>query len=533
MQRSPTDAESPYFHDGSSADGEVTSPSRRPSVRFSDRGQTKSIMKRGSGSRRAGSISESSSHGVLFDASGRPTALCGRLFEALAKHLAAEFTPKGGLVMTPAKMAMFLERYPISADPYRHAAASLRVEGPQGYPDIEKLYEDLSCEYHLVRDPSMPKSKPRLPALTPAGFSRYMTISLLAYPEQEFRRLQKATSEMPVLSGGSATAEETMQFPSELIRSLFPAKHDADTRELFDSAMCAFLKITRQPTTSAKDLSPPPRRPSLAAFDPRRYVPGNVQNGDAATSSGTSSTQRHSISYNGDIPEDKQKSVPPSGTPAAIEPVPYRPSQSRSAPATPFPASMPTRDYTAARQDTHTGSSNGGNKAHLAVPPTPLGLMSFPALESGSATSSPAVSRHQSPDIPRHSMAAVPPPAASAPSPLKSSMSTRNQSPQRSEARDAASAAAEVQRHRDSLVTSPSHERGPTWEEVLVSRQAPSSSRSQPQRSRSESKSSSSAAPVSSSATSGSSKLEASAARHSSKKKDSSKESSKEKKRDR
>jgi len=440
---------------------------------------------------------------------------------------------KGRSCHDPSKNATFLERYPISADPYRHAAASLRVEGPQGYPDIEKLYEDLSCEYHLVRDPSMPKSKPRLPALTPAGFSRYMTISLLAYPEQEFRRLQKATSEMPILSGGPATTEETTQFPSELIRSLFPAKHDADTRELFDSAMCTFLKITRQPTTSAKDLPPPPRRPSLAAFDPRRYVPESVQNGDIATSNGTSSTQRHSISYNGAAPEDKQSSVSPSGTPAAIEPTPYRPSQSRSAPATPFPGSAPTRDYAATRQDVYTGSSNGTNKAHLALPPTPLGLMSFPALESNSVTSSPAVSRHQSPDIPRHSMATVPPPTVPAPSPLKSSMSTRSQSPQRSDARDAASAAAEVQRCRDSLVTSPSHERGPTWEEVLVSRQAPPPSRSQPQRSRSESKSSSSAAPITSSTASASSKSEASTARHSSKKKDSSKESSKEKKRDR
>ncbi|KAH7040099.1 uncharacterized protein B0I36DRAFT_5618 [Microdochium trichocladiopsis] len=507
MQRSSVDLDSPSFHDISPSESEVVSPTKstKPSVRFSDRGQTKGIMKRQAGQRRAGSISESTSHGVLFDNNGRPTALCGHLFEALAKHLAAELAPKGGLVMTPAKMATFFERYSTSADPYPKATTSFRTEGTQGYPEIEKLYDALGCEYHLVRDSALPKSKPRLPALTPAGFSRYMTISLLAYPEQEFRRLQKATFEIPILSSPSGLSDEGLQLPNELIRSLFPAKHDNETRDLFDSAMAEFLKSPRKASTSATEI--PPKRSSITSFDPRRYVPEHRQGTGELDKNGVSQAPRHSVSFNGTVSDDKYKRSSISGDSSVVEQLVPKAGASRSAPATPFPASMPSRDYLPAKPiASKDGVQATPNTKHLAVPPPPtgLGLMSFPALDPGSTTSSPAVSRHNSPDILRHGMAAAGPPPPPAASPLKSAMTAQSQSPQRNETREAASAAAEVQRHRDSLVTSPSHDRGPTWEEVLGGKSggaAPSRSHSQRSHGASSSKSSTTTA----SATSGSS----------------------------
>ncbi|KXJ96559.1 hypothetical protein Micbo1qcDRAFT_155131, partial [Microdochium bolleyi] len=198
--------------------------SAKLSVRFSDRGQTRTIPRRPAGVRRAGSISESSSHGVLFDDEGQPTALCNQLYEALARHLSAELPPKGGLVMTPAKMAIFYERYFVDPEPVPGIAALFRADHDAALEGLEKLYEVLGCDYHLVRDPASKSSKPRLPALTPAGYSEFMTIGLLAFPDEEFRRLQRATIDIPILTSPVASPGDVGQLPSELIRSLFPAR---------------------------------------------------------------------------------------------------------------------------------------------------------------------------------------------------------------------------------------------------------------------------------------------------------------------
>ncbi|KXJ96558.1 hypothetical protein Micbo1qcDRAFT_155130, partial [Microdochium bolleyi] len=217
-----------------------------------------------------------------------------------------------------------------------------------------------------------------------------------------------------------------------------------------------------------------PRRPSITPFDPRRYVPESIREEPKTAAAESSHGTRHSISYSGPPPSEQQsRSSTKSGI--VIDSQAFaNAGPPRSAPATPYPVSghgtyQQLGDLVASKDKTVAGS-----RPSLAIPPLPAGsLLSFPALDPGSAASSPAVSRNQSPDVSRHGLPSAHPPP---PPPLKSALVNRTQIMESRETGKDGAAAAEAKRHRNSLVTSPIQDRGPTWEEKLSRSGASSSS---------------------------------------------------------
>jgi len=63
------------------------------------------------------------------------------------------------------------------------------------------LYQDLDCQHHLIQEESF--KKPIIPGLTPEGFTNWMTTWILAYPDQEAKRLQKVVVSMPIDADGT------------------------------------------------------------------------------------------------------------------------------------------------------------------------------------------------------------------------------------------------------------------------------------------------------------------------------------------
>ena len=72
---------------------------------------------------------------------------------------------------------------------------SIAIFRAQSNEQISKLYQDLGCEHHLVQETAT--SAPIVPALTPLGFSHWMSLHILAYPNEESKRLEKAVLAMP------------------------------------------------------------------------------------------------------------------------------------------------------------------------------------------------------------------------------------------------------------------------------------------------------------------------------------------------
>jgi hypothetical protein len=157
---------------------------------------------------------------------------------------------------------------------------------------MEDVYQDLGCEYYLI--PKDAHSRPSIPSLTPAGFAKWMTSSILAYPDAEAKRLNHIVSELPINADGPWDGI-TERLPKQISRHLFPEKPDRRVRRLFDDALRDFadeliLASSKQmPTRPQQQQQQPPPRieisqekrhstsggTSAAAAIPRtaRYVP--------------------------------------------------------------------------------------------------------------------------------------------------------------------------------------------------------------------------------------------------------------------
>ena len=68
--------------------------------------------------------------------------------------------------------------------------------GKVAHSSLSHIYRDLRCEHHFVQIDH--DNKPSVPALTPAGFARWMECSILAHPDLEYKRLAYAVLHMPI-----------------------------------------------------------------------------------------------------------------------------------------------------------------------------------------------------------------------------------------------------------------------------------------------------------------------------------------------
>lgn len=81
----------------------------------------------------------------------------------------------------------------------------------QSHDRLSSLYQDLSCQHHLIQE-SFDKS-PEIPGLTPVGFAQWMTTWILAYPDQEARRLEKVMVSMPIDADGEIVDGKPERLP--------------------------------------------------------------------------------------------------------------------------------------------------------------------------------------------------------------------------------------------------------------------------------------------------------------------------------
>ena len=83
---------------------------------------------------------------------------------------------------------------------------------------------------------------PTIPALTPLGFAQWMTIHILAYPDEESKRLQKVVLAMPIDADGEMVDGKPERLPKQISRHLLPEREDRKSRKLVNNAIQDFLE---------------------------------------------------------------------------------------------------------------------------------------------------------------------------------------------------------------------------------------------------------------------------------------------------
>ncbi|RYP34366.1 hypothetical protein DL766_003015 [Monosporascus sp. MC13-8B] len=306
---------------------------RKPGVRFSDRrtfARRPAITSRRASSGTSGSTGGELEH--LFDESGQATARSVRFLRGLAKYIVSlrlekgegtvpsprgladngrpiqidEFAPEGGLVVTPEKLAAFYTRYRLETEvfPFPELFGSRARDAPERIADV---FFGLDCAYHLTPPPDQPGSRPRVPGLTPAGFSRYLTASLLAYPDEEFRRLERIAADA---ADGPGSAGVAALLPRPLIRCLLPARPDPGAQRLFAAAF----------EDLARHLPKPPPSPPTA--DRCRSPP--VASSPSSSSSSSSSPMMGTATTAAAGPEKRGSTTAAASTTATARPNSWR-----------------------------------------------------------------------------------------------------------------------------------------------------------------------------------------------------------------
>ncbi|KAE9375394.1 hypothetical protein N431DRAFT_555828 [Stipitochalara longipes BDJ] len=228
---SPTQFSKPAYAPPPPMASPPSSPLDKPSVRFSDRRP---------GVARTYSTAELSTidqkWGRLFDSEGTPTKRLGQFLRGLANHIIDDFPPRKSIVVTPTKMAAYYASHALEKEP--HPLLSI-FRASANEEHIQRLYQGLGCEHHLVQED--PHSEAIIPSLTPVGFAHWMTLFILAYPEEEWRRLEKVVMAMPIDADGDLVDGKPERLPKQISRHLLPEKTDANSQKLLEGAILQFL----------------------------------------------------------------------------------------------------------------------------------------------------------------------------------------------------------------------------------------------------------------------------------------------------
>jgi len=132
---------------------------------------------------------------------------------------------------------------------------------------ISELYQDLGCLYHLVQKDH--HSAPTIPSLSVVGFAHWMEIQILAYPETEWRRMEKIMSGMPVDADGDLVDGKPERLPKQLSRHLLPEREDPTSRQLLNTSV--ENHFYRVETGGAYPPRPPPIDSNRRSRDERQY----------------------------------------------------------------------------------------------------------------------------------------------------------------------------------------------------------------------------------------------------------------------
>ncbi|KAH8677375.1 hypothetical protein BX600DRAFT_506420 [Xylariales sp. PMI_506] len=215
--------------------------SQKPGVRFSDR---RHFSKRPAGvSRHSSSSLPLVEWGLLFDSDGTATGRLGQVIEGLAEYIIYEYSPKKSVAIPPEKLGKFYSKYRLEKESYPFCTVFDAAQGDS----LADLYLTLGCQFHLIQKDSC--SIPSVPALTPDGFVRFLTLCIVAYPDEEFRRWERLVADIPLSTNSdpAAVGVQREDLPRTIIRSYFPAKPDVKNKKLLDTSMKILLPSMRRP----------------------------------------------------------------------------------------------------------------------------------------------------------------------------------------------------------------------------------------------------------------------------------------------
>ncbi|KAG5989968.1 hypothetical protein E4U43_004397 [Claviceps pusilla] len=194
--------------------------------------------------------------GVLFTDEGEPTRRLGEVLRGVANYIIREYEPPSSLVIPPSKLSAFYRRYRLEKEPFP-LDALFDFDSRHALRNLELLYQDLSCEYHLIPDSHHHRTRPSIPALTPRGLQTWLTLLIQASPSCESLRLSRLlldvpletdpSSSSPSSSSPSATPE---RLPAQLSRYLLPAHRNEKIYSAIVSALDAWYDRTRGITTT-------------------------------------------------------------------------------------------------------------------------------------------------------------------------------------------------------------------------------------------------------------------------------------------
>ena len=88
---------------------------------------------------------------------------------------------------------------------------SIAIFRSQSHDSLSELYQELDCQHHLVQEESF--KKPIIPGLTAEGFAHWMITWILAYPDQEAKRLENVVVSMPIDADGETVDGKPERLP--------------------------------------------------------------------------------------------------------------------------------------------------------------------------------------------------------------------------------------------------------------------------------------------------------------------------------
>ncbi|CAI7618689.1 unnamed protein product [Penicillium glandicola] len=163
--------------------------------------------------------------GKLFE-DGKATKRLSQFLRGIAVHLIEDYPPGNTIVIPPYKLQKFYRDTNDPNDPYPWQDIF-----DDRTSSISRLFREIKVEHHLIQDDI--EKRPDIPGLTPKGFETWETLMILANPEREYKRLQKAVLNMPI----NNPDDKKERFPKEIPRRLFPEIGDIEIREDIEDRM--------------------------------------------------------------------------------------------------------------------------------------------------------------------------------------------------------------------------------------------------------------------------------------------------------
>ncbi|KAL2143431.1 hypothetical protein VTI28DRAFT_10418 [Corynascus sepedonium] len=243
--------------------------------------------------------------GMLFDQNGVATKRWEQVVRGIGNYLMVEFLPQNSLVVTPGKLAVFYSHHKPELEVFPFAEI-FRSRPNVSVTGLAELYQQLECEYYLV--PAEPKSPPSVPGLTLTGWTRWMTLVVQAYPNEEAQRLANIFAALPI-NADNLLDSKPERLPKQISRHLLPERADRQARVLINNALRAHLERTQQPRKTSPSTTHPnfnpssdnERRPSASHPDsPRtRYRPSAVPSPPCSQTSDDGSDRDHHQYHHG------------------------------------------------------------------------------------------------------------------------------------------------------------------------------------------------------------------------------------------